>query len=272
MKEDFIQNIAEDLSRIEGTLTEIKEAQLNCATPDDVKSIGQNVGEFINNELVAVKDASLEASAAVKKSAAESTESVTKAVNDGMTEVKAKVSAELASIKNGVAGEMAVAKKTLTTEAANLSSAAKKIADRIDRFTANPPEQRVRHIVDKSAWQWYSVLACSFVSVVLCAIFFLWQEGRIEQCRQSDIKYHMILMNGGINQEGLDVIEEWFQDPEKVAYWEGQVRDHAQRVAETARAIQNRDRLNARIQELNSEENPRTKSPKESSNSNPKTH
>lgn len=268
MEQNFIQNIAEDLSRIDGTLTEIKEAQVNCATTDDVNAIGQNVGEFINNELVAVKDASLEASAAVKKAATESAEAVTKIVNDGMTDVKNNVSKELSGLKNGIAGEMAVVKKSLTTEAANLASAAKKISDRIDQFTANPPEQRIRHVIDKSAWQWYAVLACSFVSVVLCAVFFLWQEGRIEQCRQSDIKYHMILMHGGISQEGLDTIEAWFQDPEKVAEWEQRVRDHEQRVAETARAIQNRDRLNARIQELNSAENQNSNS----SNSNPKTH
>lgn len=260
MNDDFIQNIADDLSRIDGTLTEIKEAQLNCATPDDVKAIGQNVGEFINNELVAVKDASLEASAAVKNAASESAEAVAKTVNDGMTEVKNNVSKEFSAMRTGIAGDMAVVKKSLTTEAGNLSSAAKTIADRIDRFTANPPEQRVRHVVDRSAWQWYAVLATSFVSVVLCAVFFLWQEGRIEQCRQSDIKYHMILMHGGIDQEGLDSIESWFQHPEKVAYWEDQVRDHEQRVAETARAIENRDRLNARIQELNSEENPTSNS------------
>lgn len=267
MEQNFIQNIAEDLSRIDGTLTEIKEAQVNCATTDDVNAIGQNVGEFINNELVAVKDASLEASAAVKKSAAESTEAVTKTVNDGMKEVKTNVATEFTAMRNGIAGEMAVVRKTMTAEAGNLTSAAKKISDRIDQFTTNPPEQRIRHIVDKSAWQWYAVLATSFVSVVLCAVFFLWQEGRIEQCRQSDIKYHMILMHGGISQEGLDTIEAWFQDPEKVAFWEGQVREHEQRVAETARAIQNRDRLNARIQELNSAESQTSNS----SNSNPKT-
>ncbi len=271
MEQNFLQNIADDLSRIDGTLTEIKEAQVNCATPDDVKAIGQNVGEFINNELVAVKDASLEASAAVKKAAAESAEAVTKIVNDGMTDVKNNVSKELSGLKNGIAGEMAVVRKTMTTEAGNLTSAAKKISDRIDQFTANPPEQRIRHIVDKSAWQWYAVLATSFVSVVLCAVFFLWQEGRIEQCRQSDIKYHMILMHRHIDQEGLDSIESWFQHPEKVAEWEQRVRDHEQRVAETARAIQRRDRLNARIQELNSTENPQSNSAKESSNSNPKT-
>ena len=237
--ENFLQNIAYDLSSISGTCNEIKESQLNCATTDDVNAIGQNVGEFINNELVAVKDASLEASAAVKKAAAESTEAVTKTVNDGIADVKANVATEFTAIRTGIAGEMAVVRKTMTTEAGNLASAAKKISDRIDQFTANPPEQRIRHIVDKSAWQWYAVLAASFVSVVLCAVFFLWQEGRIDQV-------------------GLDSIESWFQDPERVAYWEGQVRDHEQRVAETARAIQNRDRLNARIQELNSAENPQT--------------
>lgn len=75
-------------------------------------------------------------------------------------------------------------------------------------------------------------------------------------------------MHGSIDKVGLDSIESWFQDPERVAYWEGQVRDHEQREAETARAIQNRDRLNASIQELNSAENQTSNS----SNSNSKTH
>ena len=217
---------------------------------------------------MAVKDASLEASAAVKKVAAESAEAVTKTVNDSMKQVKTNVATEFTAMRNGIAGEMAVVRKTMTTEAGNLTSAAKKISDRIDQFTANPPEQRIRHIVDKSVWQWYAVLATSFVSVVLCAVFFLWQEGRIEQCRQSDIKYHMILMHGHIDQEGLDSIESWFQHPEKVVFWEGKVRDHEQRVAETVRAIQNRDRLNARIEELTSAESQTSNS----STSNPKTH
>ncbi len=35
--ENILQNIAEDLSTINGTCTEIKESQLNCATADDLK-------------------------------------------------------------------------------------------------------------------------------------------------------------------------------------------------------------------------------------------
>ncbi len=44
--ENILQNIAEDLSTINGTCTEIKELQLNCATADDLNNMGTTTGVF----------------------------------------------------------------------------------------------------------------------------------------------------------------------------------------------------------------------------------
>lgn len=258
MQEEFLKNVADELGNIGGTLTEIKQAQLNCATTDDLNALGQHVADLVNNQLLAVKDAGLESAAAVKKSVAESMDTVADTAVSTME-----------SIKTDVENQMSAVRQTLSKQTATLASLAENVSEKLEAFTTSPPEQRVCHTVERSAWQWYFVLATSFVSVVLCAVFFLWQEGRIKQCRESDIKYHMILMHGGIDKEGLDSIESWFRDPRNVADWEKRVREHEERVAETARAIQNRDRLNQRIQELNSETNP-TKSGNGSSKSNHK--
>lgn len=82
-----------------------------------------------------------------------------------------------------------------------------------------------------------------------------WQEGRIEQERLSDIKYHFILMNGGVTSTGLDSIESWFRDPDKVKIIESKVRDYEERVQETARALDQKHRLEEKINELNSQTN-----------------
>lgn len=41
--ENYLQNIADDLSSISGTCNEIKETQLNCATTDDLNNLGISV-------------------------------------------------------------------------------------------------------------------------------------------------------------------------------------------------------------------------------------
>jgi len=41
--ENILQNIADDLSTINGTCTEIKESQLNCATADDLNNMGATI-------------------------------------------------------------------------------------------------------------------------------------------------------------------------------------------------------------------------------------
>ncbi len=80
-----------------------------------------------------------------------------------------------------------------------------------------------------------------------------WQEGRIEQCRTSDIKYRFIQMYNGVNSEGLDSIESWFQNPEMIERIENEVREHQNRVDETARTLQQKHRLEEKLNELNAE-------------------
>ena len=100
-----------------------------------------------------------------------------------------------------------------------------------------------------------------FISVLTLMFFgatFIWQEARIEKARISDIKYHYILMHGGVNSEGLDSIQSWFRDPERVKQIESEVRAYEDRVQETARALDQKQRLEEKINELNSKTNPKS--------------
>lgn len=142
--------------------------------------------------------------------------------------------------------------ESLTESVNNLSATMK---ERMDNFAANPPVQKVEKTVriDKSSWQWYASLAFSIGSFALCVAGFFWQEGRIEQCRMADVKYHFIMMHNGVTSEGLDSIESWFRDPEHAKYIEKEVREYEERVQETARALQQKYRLEEKINELNSQ-------------------
>lgn len=50
--ENILQNIAEDLSTITGTCTEIKESQLNCATADDLKEYAEKVENILQEGII----------------------------------------------------------------------------------------------------------------------------------------------------------------------------------------------------------------------------
>lgn len=77
---------------------------------------------------------------------------------------------------------------------------------KFDEFRANPPVQKVEKTIRiaKESWQWYLIMGFAIFSTILSLVMIFWQEGRIEQCRVSDIKYHFILMHGGVNSEGLE--------------------------------------------------------------------
>lgn len=129
------------------------------------------------------------------------------------------------------------------------------IAEKIDNFTANPPVQKVEKTIRiaKETWQVYLSL---FISVFILMFFgatTIWQETRIEKARISDIKYHYILMHGGVGTEGLDSIESWFRDPERVKQIESEVKAYEDRVQETARTLDQKQRLEEKIDELNSQ-------------------
>ena len=110
------------------------------------------------------------------------------------------------------------------------------------------------HHIARESWQWYLAMTFTVFSTLLFFAFMFWQEGRIEQCRVSDIKYHYILMNGGVGPEGLDSIESWFNNPKMVKQIEAEVRAHEERVQETARTLEQKHRLEEKLDELNKAE------------------
>ena len=209
--EEFLRNIAEELTNISGECTEIKQAQLTAATTDDLNNMGTSIASTVIEKVNTMK------------SAIDSQSQTVSEIGDN-----------------------------LTTSVNSLTTA---VTEKIDNFTANPPVQKVEKTIRiaKETWQVY---LCMGFTVFSCLLFFamtFWQEGRIEQCRISDIKYHFILMNGGVTSAGLDSIESWFRDPDKVKFIESEVRDYEERVQETARALDQKHRLEEKINELNSQ-------------------
>lgn len=209
--ENFLQNIADDLSTISGTCAEIKETQLNCATTDDL----DNMGTSITSAVIEKVD--------TKLSSIETQTTIVKEIGDN-----------------------------LTTSVDDLKA---EIAEKIDNFTANPPVQKVEKTirVAKETWQVYLSLFISVFTLMFFGATTIWQEARIEKARISDIKYHYILMHGGVGSEGLDSIESWFRDPERVKQIESEVKAYEDRVQETARALDQKQRLEEKINELNSQ-------------------
>lgn len=106
--------------------------------------------------------------------------------------------------------------------------------------------------IAKESWQVYLAMFVSVLTLMFFCATFIWQEDRLERARISDIKYHYILMNGGVNSEGLDSIQSWFRDPERVKQIEDEVKAYEDRVQETARALDQKHRLEEKINELNS--------------------
>lgn len=209
--ENFLQNIAEALSTITGTCTEIKESQLNCATADDLNNMGTPI---------------------------------TSAVTEKVDEMQTSIENQTTTVKE--IGE------NLTTSVDDLKT---EITSKIDNFTANPPVQKIEKTIRiaRESWQVYLAMFISVFTLIFFGATFIWQEARIEQVRISDIKYHYILMNGGVNSEGLDSIQNWFRDPERVKQIEQEVKDYEDRVQETARALDQKQRLEEKINQLNSQ-------------------
>lgn len=212
-QENILQNIAEDLSNISGTCTEIKETQLNCATADDLNNMGTTI-----------------------------TSAVTEKVDEMQTSIETQTQtvSEIGS--------------NLTTEVNDLKT---EITNRIDDFTANPPVQKIEKTIRiaPESWQVYLAMFIAVFTFIFFGATTIWQESRIEKARISDIKYHYILMHGGVNSEGLDSIESWFRDTERVKQIESEVKAYEDRVQETARALDQKQRLEEKINELNSKTN-----------------
>lgn len=225
--ENFLGNIADELGTISGTCTEIKEAQLNAASVDDVERVG--------NEVKAGIDASI-------KKLDKTLSEPWGILNDWQNRMEDNTISNRETVEEA---EYRICEKFDSMDA--------KLTGKLEAFAAKPPVREVVHHIAKETWQWYLTIGCTVASAILFATILFWQEGRIEQCRTSDIKYHFIQMCGGVSSEGLDKIEEWFQDPEKVKHIEKMVIDHQKRVEETARALQQKHRLEERLNELNAD-------------------
>ena len=124
----------------------------------------------------------------------------------------------------------------------------------------NSPENFLQNIADDLST--ISGTCAEIKETQLNCATFIWHEGRLEQARISDITYHYILMHGGVNSEGLDSIQSWFRDPERVKQIESEVKAYEDRVQvnalalakqETARALDQKQRLEEKINELNSQ-------------------
>lgn len=211
--ENILQNIAEDLSVISGTCSEIKETQLNCATADDLNNMGTTI---------------------------------TSAVSEKIDEMQTSIETQTQTV-NEIGSNLTIEVNDLKTE----------IANKIDAFTANPPVQKVEKTIRiaKESWQIYLAMFISVFTFIFFGATTVWQESRIEKARISDIKYHYILMHGGVGSEGLDSIESWFRDPERVKQIEEEVKQYEERVQETSRALDQKQRLEEKINELNSKTN-----------------
>ena len=225
---NFLGNIAEELGTISGTCTEIKEAQLNSATVEDVERVGQDVKISVDSSIK-----SLDKTISEPWGILNNLNNIMK----GNTETNREVVMD---------AEERLCEKFDSMEA--------KLTEKLDAFTAKPPVRETIHRIAKETWQWYLTIGCTVVSAILFGVLLFWQEGRIEQCRTSDIKYRFIQMYNGVNSEGLDSIESWFQNPEMIERIENEVREYQKRVEETARTLQQKHRLEEKLNELNAED------------------
>ena len=214
--EDFLRNIADELTTISGECTEIKQAQLTAATTDDLNNMGTSIASAVIEKVNTMK------------SSIDSQNQTVSEIGENLTD--------------------------------SVKSLASVVTEKIDNFTANPPVQRVEKTIRiaKESWQVYLAMFISVFTLMFFVASVVWQEARIEKCRISDIKYHYIMMHNGVNSAGLDSIESWFRDPDKVKIIESEVRAYEERVQETARALDQKHRLEEKINELNSQTNPKS--------------
>lgn len=225
---NYLGYIADELGTISGTCTEIKEAQLNATTVEDVERVGHDVKTAI--------DASI-------KSLDKTLSEPWGILNDWQNRMNDNTLSNRETVEEA---EYRICEKFDSMES--------KLTEKLDAFTAKPPVRETIYHIAKETWQWYLSIGCTVASAIFFAVLLFWQEGRIEQCRTSDIKYRFIQMYNGVNSEGLDSIESWFQDPEMIEQIENEVHEYQKRVEETARALQQKHRLEEKLNELNAED------------------
>ena len=85
--ENYLQNIADDLSSISGTCNEIKETQLNCATTDDLNNLSTSVTSAVTEKVDEMKTSIEKQTKAVGGIGSD----LTTTVNDTKTEITEKI-------------------------------------------------------------------------------------------------------------------------------------------------------------------------------------
>ena len=142
-------------------------------------------------------------------------------------------------------------------EIGKLSTAIGKLEDTVKTANATPKVQKVEKTVklDIDSWKCLGCVICSFIISIFLGVWIFLQYDEIDQYKDTDLKYRLIQMNGSVSSVGLDSIEVWFQDPERVKNFNKMVTEYEQRMDKLRRSTLERDRLNSEINELNSQNN-----------------
>lgn len=85
--ENYLQNIADDLSTISGMCAEIKETQLNCTTTDDLDNMGTSITSAVTEKVDEMQTSIENQTTTVK----EIGDNLTSSVNDLKTEIAEKI-------------------------------------------------------------------------------------------------------------------------------------------------------------------------------------
>lgn len=100
------------------------------------------------------------------------------------------------------------------------------------------------------------MLLCVMVSFLISIALGVWlilKCDEVEQYEDNDLKYRLIQMNGSVSSVGLDSIEVWFLEPERVKNFRKMLVEYEQRMEKLRRLTLERDRLNNEIDNLNSQ-------------------
>ena len=154
--------------------------------------------------------------------------------------------------------ETAKALNTLGTTMTKLEAAIKSNTAAVN---AGPKVQKVEKTIkfDINSWKCFACVVASFIISLFLGVWIIIQSHDMDKYTDTDLKYRFIQMNGSVSSVGLDSIEVWFQDPDRVKNIRKMVTEHEQRMEHLRRTTLERDRLNNEINELNSQNTPNKK-------------
>lgn len=137
----------------------------------------------------------------------------------------------------------------------SLSKLEAAVAANTKAINAEPKVQRIEKtlILDPRSWKMLLCVIISFLISISLGVWLMFKCNEVERYEDTDLKYRVIQMNGSISGAGLDSLEVWFQDPERVKDYRQMVTDYEQRMEKLRRSTLERDRLNNEIDNLNSQ-------------------